>query len=178
MLDQNTDRLWYVIGSVLIGAAIILLLNGTVPDLFAQVAGTYEEKTGEATNAIEYLSPRPANLLNNYDLTWNRWPYVENGELSIREFEESFITEEISVEPSTTLELVPANYTPENSSPTIAVVEYDENGEFIRRNVHREMTPVPYTVGEDTHSIQVSAKSYNGQLNGHAVYIKEKGSDE
>lgn len=53
MLDQNTDRMWYVIGAVLIGAAIVLILNGSVPDLFGQVASTYEEKTEEATGAME-----------------------------------------------------------------------------------------------------------------------------
>lgn len=56
MLDQNTDRIWYVIGAVLIGAAIILILNGTVPDLFGQVASTYEEKTEEAMNGAEKLA--------------------------------------------------------------------------------------------------------------------------
>lgn len=56
MLDQNTDRLWYVIGAVLIGAAILLLLNGTAPDLFAQVAGTYEDVTEKATDSADELA--------------------------------------------------------------------------------------------------------------------------
>lgn len=56
MLDQNTDRLWYVIGAVLVGAAILLLLNGSAPNLFAQVAGTYEELTEEATSGAESLT--------------------------------------------------------------------------------------------------------------------------
>jgi len=55
MLDQNTDHTWYMIGAVLVGAAILLLLNGTVPDLFAQVAGTYEEKTEEATASADEI---------------------------------------------------------------------------------------------------------------------------
>lgn len=53
MLDQNTDRLWYVIGAVLIGAAIILLLNGSAPQIFAQVAGTYEDLTEGVTDEID-----------------------------------------------------------------------------------------------------------------------------
>lgn len=56
MLDQNTDRIWYVIGAVLIGAAVILIFNGAVPSLFGQVANTYEEKTEEATNGAEKLA--------------------------------------------------------------------------------------------------------------------------
>lgn len=55
MLDQNTDRIWYVIGAVLIGAAIILIANGTLPDLFGQVADTYGEKTEEAAGAMEEM---------------------------------------------------------------------------------------------------------------------------
>lgn len=84
MLDQNTDKLWYVIGAVLIGAAIILILNGTVPDLFGQVAGTYEEKTEEAVfgakevGATTYkvkphaLSPFRSNVVN-YDEATNTY---------------------------------------------------------------------------------------------------------
>lgn len=83
MLDQNTDRLWYVIGAVLIGAAIILMLNGTVPDLFAQVAGIYEEKTEEAMSGAEHIV-LGENLLNDSEngvgetfhrVEWPGWDY-------------------------------------------------------------------------------------------------------
>ena len=37
MLDQNTDRMWYVIGAVLIGAAIIFGMNTLMPNAFASV---------------------------------------------------------------------------------------------------------------------------------------------
>lgn len=53
MLDQNTDRLWYVIGAVLLGAAIILLLNGTAPQIFGQVAGGYQHLTEQTLKDIE-----------------------------------------------------------------------------------------------------------------------------
>lgn len=56
MLDQNTDRIWYVIGAVLIGAAIILILNGTAPNLFASVAGTYDELMDNASQEINKQS--------------------------------------------------------------------------------------------------------------------------
>jgi len=70
MLDQNTDRMWYVIGAVLVGAAILLLLNGTAPDLFAQVAGTYEEKTEEAADSADQITVggvRPNLLLGTHE---------------------------------------------------------------------------------------------------------------
>lgn len=52
MLDQNTDRMWYVIGAVIIGAAIILILNGTAPQLFASVGDTFQEKVADVTQVI------------------------------------------------------------------------------------------------------------------------------
>lgn len=56
MLDQNTDRLWYVIGAVLLGAAIILLLNGAVPQLFASVGETFQTKAEKATESAEEIN--------------------------------------------------------------------------------------------------------------------------
>lgn len=76
MLDQNTDRMWYVIGAVIIGAAIILIINGTAPKLFASVAETFEEKTEEVTEGVEELTltdgigpkERDASLLKQSDI--------------------------------------------------------------------------------------------------------------
>lgn len=47
MLDQNTDRMWYVIGAVLIGAAIIFGMNTFMPSAFASVTNTFDEVLGE-----------------------------------------------------------------------------------------------------------------------------------
>jgi len=38
MLDQNTDRMWFVIGALVVGAGIILLANKTIPEMFANTA--------------------------------------------------------------------------------------------------------------------------------------------
>lgn len=43
MLDQNTDRMWYVIGAVLIGASIIFGMNTFMPNAFASVGGMFED---------------------------------------------------------------------------------------------------------------------------------------
>jgi len=53
MLDQNTDRMWYVIGAVVLGAAILLLLNSTAPEVFASVGGTMTDVTDRATYEIK-----------------------------------------------------------------------------------------------------------------------------
>ena len=49
MLDQNTDRMWYVIGAVLIGAAIIFGMNTLMPNAFASVSGMFEDMTDNGT---------------------------------------------------------------------------------------------------------------------------------
>ena len=43
MLDQNTDRMWYVIGAVLIGAAIIFGANAMYPSAFASVGTMFDD---------------------------------------------------------------------------------------------------------------------------------------
>lgn len=56
MLDQNTDRMWYVIGAVLVGAAIILIANGTLPDMFASVTDSFENVSKNAVEGVEQLN--------------------------------------------------------------------------------------------------------------------------
>lgn len=43
MLDQNTDRMWFVIGALVVGAGIILLANKTMPEVFASVGGMFDD---------------------------------------------------------------------------------------------------------------------------------------
>lgn len=63
MLDQNTDRMWYVIGAVLIGAAIIFAANALFDGvIFAQIdtfmdsllttAETYTDKIPDAVPTV------------------------------------------------------------------------------------------------------------------------------
>lgn len=53
MLDQNTDRMWYVIGAVLIGAAIIFGMNTFMPSAFASVGNMFEGTADNATIIIQ-----------------------------------------------------------------------------------------------------------------------------
>ena len=53
MLDQNSDRMWYVIGALVVGAGIILLANKTFPQLFAK---TSEAFGGVSNAAIEEIN--------------------------------------------------------------------------------------------------------------------------
>ena len=81
MLDQNTDRMWYVIGAVIVGAAIILILNGTMPQIFASVADTFSEKTEDVTEITDGIMPQvhATNLLNVDTITYGIWIDQELG---------------------------------------------------------------------------------------------------
>ena len=57
MLDQNTDRMWFVIGAVIVGAAIIFIANGTLPTLFASVKDTFSDSADGALEVVETISP-------------------------------------------------------------------------------------------------------------------------
>lgn len=63
MLDQNTDRMWYVIGALVVGAAIIFIANGTLPDLFASVGNSMQS----VVEQTEFIGRR--KYLSNDDLT-------------------------------------------------------------------------------------------------------------
>jgi len=53
MLDQNTDRMWFVIGALVVGAGIILLANQFMPGVFAQVGKAFNGVTKDSVNTIK-----------------------------------------------------------------------------------------------------------------------------
>ena len=61
MLDQNTDRMWFVIGAVIVGAATIFIANGTLPDIFASVTESFNNVAGEAVAVMEGIEPQVEN---------------------------------------------------------------------------------------------------------------------
>ena len=82
MLDQNTDRMWYVIGALVVGAGIILLANKTMPEVFANITKTFKDTTDSATSAIAdmtiYQATDGINRVDKY--TSNKAIYWRNGE--------------------------------------------------------------------------------------------------
>lgn len=64
MLDQNTDRMWYVIGAVIVGAAIIFLVNSSFPQLFASVGTTFERAAEDAMDVID-APPYNQDIVHN-----------------------------------------------------------------------------------------------------------------
>lgn len=77
MLDQNTDRMWYVIGAVIVGAALIFIMNGSVPSIFASVSDIFRDKTDETNSIVEEIvMPEMGdgiNLLEPLGLTSPAW---------------------------------------------------------------------------------------------------------
>ena len=63
LLDQNTDRMWYVIGALVVGAGIILLLNDNLPDIFGKVVGSFTPVMDDAILATKQLI-KEEELLN------------------------------------------------------------------------------------------------------------------
>ena len=47
MLDQTTDRMWYMIGAILLGAAIIGAMLFFMPEAFASVGGMFDDFIGK-----------------------------------------------------------------------------------------------------------------------------------
>ena len=65
MLDQNTDRMWYVIGALVVGAGIILLANKALPEVFANITNSFNGTTDNALTEIGEAFPNP-NLLTDH----------------------------------------------------------------------------------------------------------------
>ena len=67
MLDQNTDRMWFVIGALVVGAGIILIVNKTMPEVFANVADAFKGVADESTKSASKLKVHQGNLINAAD---------------------------------------------------------------------------------------------------------------
>lgn len=63
MLDQNTDRMWFVIGALVVGAGIILLANKALPEIFANVTKSFETVTDNAIKDAAKLASAEENII-------------------------------------------------------------------------------------------------------------------
>lgn len=59
MLDQNTDRMWFVIGAVLIGAGLIAAANILFPSLFADITKSFTDMLTKATGGLDKIEFNP-----------------------------------------------------------------------------------------------------------------------
>lgn len=68
MLDQNTDRMWYVIGALVVGAGIILLANKALPEVFANISHTFKGTIDKASKEIDVAFSNPNLLTDHADM--------------------------------------------------------------------------------------------------------------
>lgn len=82
MLDQNTDRMWFVIGALVVGAGIILLANEVFPKMFGDISETMANVVNDASGLLDeseesnnIVWASSSNIFNNSS-TWgyaNTW---------------------------------------------------------------------------------------------------------
>ena len=120
MLDQNTDRMWYVIGAVLIGAAIIFGMNTLMPETFASVGDMMVGVTDDISAELSFRSPN-ANQ-NLYSAGNYYYTGVAGGSgVTIGDNPNSLIQTNIEVEPNTTYELI--YHKNEKSNPMFIITQ-------------------------------------------------------
>ena len=86
MLDQNTDRMWYVIGAVLIGAAIIFGMNTLMPEAFASVSDSFTDIAEVAREGVSglhpYVNDLEGNMIRKRGLVYNMYWHPRTNMLS------------------------------------------------------------------------------------------------
>ena len=102
MLDQNTDRMWYVIGALVVGAGIILLANNTMPEVFANVTESFEQPMNSGTKLLHDLA-KTTNLYTGGDYRYQGIPGGYG--YSIGHIPGSIVAKNIPVKPNTTYEI-------------------------------------------------------------------------
>lgn len=108
MLDQNTDRMWYVIGALVIGAGIILLANKAMPEIFANVSKSMEGVTGDASKVASELTVgnrTPVNFRLYSQHTENVGRFYTHGEVIVPSGGGVYLkATDMGLEPNTTYE--------------------------------------------------------------------------
>ena len=151
MLDQNTDRMWYTIGAVLIGAAIIFGANSLFPSAFASISYNFE-------STIAQFSDND-NLIKNYE--------VVGGWLN----HEGFVTDEVHTSKSRdwTSGFIPTEdadyitFSTNGRHQTKRAMFYDENKEpMLPRNINTEPldTVMVYVIPDGAKYIRVSGMNW------------------
>lgn len=78
MLDQNTDRMWFVIGALVVGGGIILIANKTVPDAFANVLDRFEQVSDEGVKVMTLFTPE-VDENGDTNAIFFKWDTVQAG---------------------------------------------------------------------------------------------------
>lgn len=159
MLDNNTDRMWYVIGAVIVGAALILVMNLSMPELFAAVGETFEEKTEDVLAVVEGIYPQapepaPVNLINTSTLTMRYLIKHWSGELTDDSGGEWYATTDyMKVDPKYDYVL----FAEEGLLLGVRIVFFDSNKEVVDGWYVEETTSKSVELPQDTVYVRISA---------------------
>ena len=78
MLDQNTDRMWFVIGALVVGAGIILLANKAMPEIFASIAETFRNSSDDAIEVVDRIKPNVPHIIPTVPIQQGPHSEIEN----------------------------------------------------------------------------------------------------
>ena len=128
MLDQNTDRMWYVIGALVVGAGIILLANKGLPEVFASVTESFEQPMNSGTKLLHDL----ANTTNLYTGGDYRYQGIPGGYgYSIGHIPGSIVAKNIPVKPNTTYEI---RYYKEGKASNLTILTFTNSTTITNHN--------------------------------------------
>lgn len=105
MLDQNTDRMWYVIGVALVSIFVLVFINDVFPDVFAGAMDGAKDKT-----VVEYVEPEPGVTVVEipYDIEYTTDPTkVKDGVNGVKNVFDNGTPDEIVKEPINRVALYP-----------------------------------------------------------------------
>lgn len=140
MLDQNTDRMWYVIGALVVGAGIILLANKTIPEIFASVGGMMNDlidviPDGSSKRVAISDLPQDYNLISQDNIENGTFNWINGGLAPGEDRQFERMIEPVSVQPNSdyyvTYELV-SNLEGNGWGTELAWIFYDEDMNPIR----------------------------------------------
>ncbi len=102
MLDQNTDRMWYVIGAIVIGAAIIAMGLNIFDSSFDSVGVNFSQLTDNAEIALEFGFESNSPNLYTGPSEFKYEGYATGYGTTMGDRAESVFQRDIKVKPNTT----------------------------------------------------------------------------
>ena len=165
MLDQNTDRMWYVIGAILLGAAIIFGASTMFPRAFASVGGMMSgvignihllEDVDDDISDMDFFELDGYNMISDATFINGYFNYTSGGGTNTDSYFRQ-LDGFIDVDPNTDY-LIATNLPYDTSIERgleIAWVYRDENNQIVRGNNKHNKSIVKITTPANAHYIRV-----------------------
>lgn len=153
MLDQNTDRMWFVIGALVVGAGIILLANNIMPEVFANVTKSFDEPRKAGSIALaEQFGKKIVEDYNTYSIKGSSHvTFSPHKNLPLKAGEKYTLIFDVKSETATYLESVFINMKISSLSPNIPIstewkrvavsFEWVEGGDYYGMQIRPHIYP-------------------------------------